>query len=103
MKFAAIAIAALLIPIAADQAEAQVTVCVGGGCGVQVQAAAPAPIMYQPRVVYQPYRHVGTTVSEIRYPTPIRNWWRGRYAVQYQYAPVQSQCQNGNCQPQPQQ
>lgn len=58
--------------------------CFGGNCGF---AAAPWYI-YQPRVYYQPYQYQGTVVSEMRYPTPLRNWFFGRSRSYHYYTPA---------------
>ena len=59
--------------------------CYGPGCGFSMQTP---PVIYQPRTVYQPYQYQGSTVAQIQYPTPIRNWWFGRYRTWHYYRPM---------------
>lgn len=96
MKFIiCVAIVFALASIASAQSPKN---CSGGNCPnlVQVQSGcvggrcyAPAPVIYQPRVVYQPYQYRGTTVTPKVYHTPIRNWLFGTARVQHIYAPYQ--------------
>jgi hypothetical protein len=47
-----------------------------------------APVIYQPRVYYQPYQLERASYYPISYPTPLRDYFFGTGYWQYQYRPM---------------
>lgn len=69
--------------------------CSGGSCATSFSQRifSPPPVMYQPRVSYQPMQYQGSAYQQFQYPTPLRNLFFGFGSVHHQYAPFNAQSQ----------
>ena len=74
-------LAAALFGMMATFAQAQ---CYGGRC---FAPAGPAPVIYQPRVVYQPWQYRGSSYTPRNYQTPFRTMLFGRGVWRHHYTP----------------